>query len=84
MNIKEIMIKILPEWMRESNRYKHFYYAIPMGFIFTILAVFGCASGMEYKDKEYDNEWDWEDWSATMLGGIIGQVLQIIVWLLIK
>lgn len=69
-------------WLTESNRQKHFLYAIPVGFLFTILCVLGVASGLEFKDKQYGNQWDWLDWSATMLGGLVGQLLQIIVILL--
>lgn len=69
-------------WLTESNRQKHFLYAIPIGFLFTILCVLGVASGLEFKDKQYGNQWDWLDWSATMLGGLVGQLLQIIVILL--
>ena len=70
-------------WLKESNRQKHFLYAIPIGFLFTILCVLGVASGLEFKDKQYSNQWDWLDWLATMLGGIVGQLLQILIilWL---
>ena len=70
-------------WLKESNREKHLYYAIPIGFIFTILAVLGCAFGMEFKDKQYGNTFDWLDIAATMIGGAIGQVLQIILIILL-
>lgn len=70
-------------WLRESNRDKHFLYAIPIGFIFTILCVLGVASGMEYKDKLKGGIWDWNDWLATILGGLIGQLFQILLILLI-
>ena len=66
-------------WLTESNRQKHFLYAIPIGFLFTILCVLGVASGLEFKDKQYGNQWDWLDWSATMLGGLVGQLIQIII-----
>lgn len=56
----------------ESNRHKHFLYAVPIGLIFTILCVLGVASGMEYKDKLYGNYWDWQDWGYTMFGGLLG------------
>ena len=70
-------------WMCESNRMQHFLYAIPVGAVFTILCVLGLASGMEFKDKAYSNYWDWLDWLATMLGGLIGQLIQIGLILLI-
>ena len=63
-------------WLKESNRQKHLLYAIPIGLVFTILAVLGCAFGMEFKDKEYDNKFDWLDIAATCIGGIIGQIIQ--------
>lgn len=71
-------------WFTESNRTKHFLYAIPIGLIFTILCVLGVASGMEFKDKQYGGKFDWLDWLATMLGGMVGQALQtvIIYWIL--
>ena len=66
-------------WLTESNRQKHFLYAIPVGFLFTILCVLGIASGLEFKDKQYGNQWDWLDWTATILGGLVGQLIQIII-----
>lgn len=71
------------KWLKESNRIKHLLYAIPIGFICTILAVLGCAFGMEFKDKQYGGKFDWLDIAATMIGGAIGQVLQIILILLL-
>lgn len=65
-------------WITESNRMKHFLYAIPLAYFFTILCVLGVASGMEFKDKQYGGKWDWLDWIATMIGGLIGQILQIL------
>ena len=70
-------------WLKESNRPEHLLYAIPIGLIFTILAVIGCAFGMEFKDREYGNKFDWLDIAATMIGGAIGQLLQIIMILII-
>ena len=70
-------------WLRESNRDKHLLYAIPIGFTLTILAVIGCAFGMEFKDKQYGGKFDWLDIAATLIGGIIGQILQVIVLILL-
>lgn len=60
-------------WITESNRQKHFWYAIPCGFLLTILFVAGLAAGMEFKDKSYGDKWDWLDFLATILGGLVGQ-----------
>ena len=70
-------------WLKESNRLKHLLYAIPIGSIFTILTVLGCAFGMEFKDKQYGNKFDWLDIAATMIGGAIGQLIQILIILIV-
>ena len=69
--------------LKEINRYKHLFYAIPIGLLFTILAVIGCAFGMEFKDKQWGGKFDWLDISATLIGGAIGQIIQIIIILLL-
>lgn len=66
-------------WLTESNREKHFLYAIPCAFIGTFLFAAGLAFGMEYKDKLYGNKFDWLDLIATLLGGVIGQILQLLI-----
>lgn len=66
-------------WLTESNRIKHLLYAIPIGFILTILAVIGCAFGMEFKDRQHGGSFDWIDIAATILGGLIGQIIQLIL-----
>ena len=71
------------KWLKESNRTKHLLYAIPIGFVFTILSVLGCAFGMEFKDKQWGGKFDWLDIAATMIGGVIGQLLQVILILLL-
>ena len=70
-------------WFHESNRNKHFFYAIPAAFIGTLLFAVGLAFGMEYKDKLYGNKFDWTDLWMTIAGGTIGQILQLLVILII-
>lgn len=71
-------------WLKESNRQKHLLYSIPIGFLLTILCVIGIAAGMEFKDKQWGGKWDWFDFLATLIGGFIGQILQIILILILK
>lgn len=71
------------KWLLKSNRLKHFLYAIPIGFIFTILCVLGVATSLEYKDILYGGKWDWIDWLLTITGGIIGQAIQLLIIILI-
>lgn len=71
------------KWLSESNRDKHLLYAIPIAIVFSILCVLGVATALEFKDKQYGNKFDWLDWLATMIGGIIGQIIQILIFILI-
>lgn len=71
------------KWLSESNRTKHLLYAIPIAIVFTILCVLGVATALEFKDKQYGNMFDWLDWLATIIGGIIGQIIQILIFILI-
>lgn len=72
-------------WILESNRQKHFIYAMPCALLLTILFVLGLAIGMEFKDKLYGNKWDWLDLLATILGGIVGQIVQLLtIYMLCK
>lgn len=57
-------------WITESNRKKHFWYAIPCGFLLTILFVAGLAAGMEFKDKSYGDKWT----------GLISWLRSWVVW----
>lgn len=61
---------------QDITRWRHFFYAIPIGLVFTILCVLGVATGMEFKDKQWGGLWDWKDWLCTMLGGLVGQLIQ--------
>jgi hypothetical protein len=68
-------------WLKESNRPKHFVYAIPAAFVGTILFAAGLAVGMEFKDKQYGGDFDWLDIAATIIGGLVGQILQVMaIW----
>lgn len=70
-------------WITESNRQKHFLYAIPIGAVFTLLCVVGIAFALEYKDYQYGNKFDWLDILSTLLGGFVGQLLQIALFFMI-
>ena len=38
---------------------------------------------LEFKDRAYGGKWDWLDIAATLIGGFIGQAIQIGVLTLI-
>lgn len=74
---------MLKSLFEDTTRWQHFAYAIPIGAVFTILCVLGVATALEFKDRQWGGQWDWKDWTCTMLGGIIGQAIQVGVILLI-
>lgn len=82
MIYKQLKLRVVKKWFKwmfESNRPKHFLYAIPCALLLTVLFVAGLATGMEFKDKAYGGEWDWLDFIATIAGGMVGQTLQILI-----
>ena len=70
-------------WLKESNRPDHIKYGLLSALVGTLIFTTGLAIGMEFKDKQYGNKFDWLDIAATMIGGAIGQLLQIIIILII-
>lgn len=66
-------------WLLESNREKHLIGGFFLGLFLTFLCALGCAGGMEFKDRQWGGRWDWLDFIATCLGGLIGQALQILI-----
>ena len=77
--IKRSFTSKLFGWFLESNRWKHFLYAIPAGAINFWLAI-GLALGMEFKDAQHGGKFDWVDATCTAVGGFVGAALSW--WLL--
>lgn len=48
------------------------------------LFVGGLACGMKFKDRAYGGKWDWLYLLATILGGIVGQMLQVLLIYILK
>ena len=66
----------------DKSRFEHFIVGMGLGLVFTILCVLGAMSAAEFKDWKYGNKWDWSDWGWGMVGGLIGQSVQLlIIWL---
>ena len=66
-------------WLKESNRPDHIKYGLLSALVGTLIFTIGLAIGMEFKDKQYGNNFDWLDAAATIIGGIVGQLLQICI-----
>lgn len=66
-------------WVIESNRLKHIQYGFYAGLLGTISAAIGAGLAAEYKDKQYGNKFDWLDVAATVIGGMFGQAVQLLL-----
>ena len=66
-------------WVTESNRLNHIQYGFYAGLCGTILAAIGAGLVTVYKDKQHDNEIDWLDVAATIIGGMFGQAAQLLL-----
>lgn len=66
-------------WVTESNRLKHIQYGFYAGLCGTIFAAIGAGLAAEYKDKQYGNKFDWLDTAATIIGGMFGQAVQLLI-----
>ena len=82
-------------WITESNRQYHFIGGLVLSFLFTFFCGLGAAIGLEFKDVQNQNPglkpwkyddwtaWDWRDFWATILGSLVGQILQgVLIWIL--
>lgn len=69
--------------VEKSNRPKHILYGFIGALIGTILFTAGLAVGKECADKSWGGKFDWLDISATLIGGITGQIVQLfIMWII--
>jgi hypothetical protein len=66
-------------WVTESNRLKHIKFGFYAGLCGTIFAAIGAGLAAEYKDKQYGNKFDWFDTAATIIGGMFGQAVQLLI-----
>lgn len=67
------------KWLRESNRPRHVLYGFIGSLIGTLLFSIGLAIGKEYGDKTWGGKFDWLDISATLIGGVVGQIVQLLI-----
>lgn len=71
-------------WITESNRQKHFLYAIPCAFLLTIYSWVDWLVAWSLRTELMVVKWDWLDLLATILGGIVGQMLQVLLIYILK
>lgn len=65
-------------WLKESHHWQHIVGGIGIGLLSlgnwytALLCGVGVASALEFKDKLWQGEWDWVDWSITLAGVFVG------------
>ena len=81
--VKKQMKKILAFFL-ESNRWKHLVGGFAVA-VFTfsplhaLYAAAVAASCLELKDRLYADWWDWKDWTATVVGGVLAALVLLIL-----
>lgn len=68
--------------LNQHDKRLHFFVGIPLGFISIILAL---AAGLykEIKDQKDYGGFDGYDLLATVFGGLVGQIVSILIFLII-
>lgn len=66
-------------WVTQSSRLRHIKYGFYTGLYGTILATIGAGLVEVYKDKQHNDEIDWLDVAATIIGGMFGQAAQLLL-----
>lgn len=72
----------LRKFFKQQDKQKHLIVGALLGFVSILLAI---AGGLykEIKDKSQGGKFDPQDLLATILGGLVGQAVSIIIFLLI-
>ena len=69
----------------DKTNWQHFRVGIQTAAVFTILCTLGAMSAAEFKDEQHGGKLDWTDWWFGMAGGVVGQIIQLlIIWAIWK
>lgn len=80
------------KWLLESNRPKHLLVGFVIGLFLGLSAAFTAAASAEMKDWLWNgkrggtfgwirgNGFDWLDFAATIIGGLVGFGIRFLVW----
>ena len=69
----------------DKTNWQHFRVGIQTAAVFTILCTLGAMSAAEFKDEQHGGKGDWTDWWFGMAGGVVGQIIQLlIIWAIWK
>lgn len=71
----------------DNTRWQHFKVGIQTAATLTILCTLGAMTAAEFKDEKHGGVWDWKDWWCGMIGGMVGQAVQVgyvlLIWWLL-
>lgn len=76
------------QWLKASNRYKHLLAGCAIGLLPTtwynaLVAVGVAGATAEFKDRQWGGKWDWIDLCCTLVGGVVGfgvKLLILLIW----
>lgn len=77
-------MKKVINWLKESNRLKHLGGGVIIGLgadsgYCAAYAGVGVASALELKDRLWGGQWDWIDWTLTVVGVIVGRLIHNLI-----
>lgn len=75
------ILKCIIDWWKASNRWKHFFFAIPLGAVCGAPFTTGVGLGMEVKDHLYGGKADFVDFLLTAVGGLVGHGVMLVLGL---
>ena len=63
----------------DNSRWEHCKAGFWIAACLTILCTLGAMSAAEFKDEKHGGKWDWSDWGWGMVGGVVGQMVQLLI-----
>lgn len=77
------------EWFKTSNRWKHLAGGLILGILSdswysSILIGASVGGALELKDKLWGGKPDWIDFSLTVIGSIVGKLLQVLLLMIVS
>lgn len=78
------LINDIIAWFKESNRYKHFLLAVPIGLLcnswyMALMMGLGVGGAMDFKDKAHGGDADLIDAGMTVLGVFMVYSIQLFI-----
>ena len=69
-------------FLHKSNRMKHFWAGAFIALFTTVIGAIVAGGYKEFKDKTVGTKFDWLDWLATILGGLLGNIVPLVAYII--